>query len=526
MPKNPAAGVVKTPAVSSGQSSRLRVERLDLLVATAQELTAQARLFEARDMLLDVIERDPKNDGAYLSLAVVYENLGMTENSMATFHKACEVSPDNPLLVSASVFACDRSPETTLEDGYRVRQRFAELITKQTPPMLEHRNVPAPDRKLRVGFVSGDMRHHSAAKVFGVPLLKIDREQFDVAVYMTLAGEDWMTETLRAGVGHWRDASTWSNDRLFEQIRSDQIDILVDLSGHSAGNRLPVFARKPAPVQVTAWGYITGTGLPQVDYMLADAVTVRPDEERWFAERIYRLPNIVSFWATDPEIIGPVKPLPCLKNGHLTFGSLNRLGKLKIQTLEIWARILQALPDAKLIIKCHGLEHAEIRLMVQQRFEQFGTNLGQLQFRGASDGIEHQKTFNEIDVALDPWPDGGGVSTLEGLWMGVPAITLPYHQIASRLTTSFQKELGLDWFSASSADEYVERAVQLNSQRQELARVRRWLRDTMCISALCNTNLYVNAVGDALREMWRRYCAERNGMAGPDGRPQITLVGA
>lgn len=527
MPKQALkAGSTVLPAVSSGQTSRLQVERLDLLIATAQELGAQARLSEAEDILNDVIRRDPQSDMAHLQLAVVLENMGRTEESLAVFHRACEISPDNPLLVSASVFACDRSAETTLEDGYKLRRRFNELVTRKMPPVLEHRNVPAPDRRLRVGFVSGDLRHHSAAKVFGAPLMKIDRAQFDVACYMTVGVEDWLTETIKTGVDHWRDASTWGNERLFDQIRADDIDILIDLSGHSAGNRLPVFARRPAPVQITAWGYITGTGLDAMDYMFADRICVPEDEQQFYAEKMLYLPTIVNFWPTDPQILGPVQPLPCFKNGYFTFGSLNRLGKLKIQTIELWSRILNALPDSRLIIKCHGLEHPEIRLMVQRRFEQFGTNLAQLQFRGSSDAIEHQQTYNEVDLALDPWPDGGGVSTLEGLWMGVPAITLPYRQIASRLTTSFQKELGLDWLSASSADEYVERAVQANSQRQELARVRRWLRDTMSMSNLCNTKQYTTAVEDALRQAWVRWCNERNGMAQADPRSQITLVGA
>lgn len=517
----PFAATIPSP---SGQTSRIRVERLDLLVSTARELAAQARLTEARELLTDVISRSPDDEQAHLALAVVYESLGLIEDAMASFERACEIAPENPLLVSASVFGCDRLPGATLEDGYRIRRRFNDLITRGLPPAPEHTNTPAPDRPLRIGYVSGDLRHHSASKVFGSVLLKHDPTQFDVCCYMTLAGTDWLTDTLRDGVPHWRDASAWSNERLYEQIRADEIDILVDLSGHSAGNRLPVFARKPAPIQVTAWGYITGTGLDAMDYLFADEDTIYPDEERWYAEDVIRLPRIVPFWPIDPQIIGPVAPLPALKNGHLTFGVLQRLGKLKLGTIELWARILKRLPESRLIVKAHGLEHPEVRGMLGDRFASFGANLGQIQFRGSSDSLEHQKTYNEIDVALDPWPDGGGVSTLEALWMGVPSVTLPYRQIASRLTTSFQKELGLPWLSASSPDEYVERAVALDGQRAELARVRRWLRDTMCVSALCNSKLYLSAVEDAYRAMWRRWCAERNGAA--ETRSQLTLVGA
>ena len=508
----PAGGIAPpAPTSPSGQTGRLRLERSGLLISTAQQLALQARLTDAHDLLQSVIASEPECADAHLHLAATYEAMGRTEDAMASFEQAKAIAPDDPRLVSASVFGIDRTPEATLEDGYRIRRRFNDLIKRQCPPSLPHTNLPAPDRKIRIGYVSGDLRHHSASKVFGVVLMKHDQSQFDVAAYATLSSTDWLTDTLKSAVPHWRDASAWSNERLYEQIRADEIDILVDLSGHSAGNRLPVFARKPAPVQVTAWGYITGTGLDAMDYMFADEDTVRLDEHQWYSEEIVYLPRIVSYWATDPSVVGQVGPLPCLQNGHLTYGVLNRVGKLKIQTIELWSRILARVPDAKLIVKAPGLEHPEVRQMVQERFAQFGTNLSQLQFRGSSDSLEHQQTYNEIDVGLDPWPDGGGVSTLEALWMGVPSVTLPYHQIASRLTTSFQKELGLPWLSASSADEYVERAVMLNEQRQELAHVRRYLRDLMCSSALCDSLLYVRAVEDAYRWMWKRWCATRAG---------------
>lgn len=532
MPRIVKAGGEQSPAAPppSGQTSRLRFERLDILNKTADNLCAQNRFSEALDILGDVIARDPENATAYMHLAATYESIGQIEESMTAFRQAAEIAPDNPMIISASVFATDRAPEATLEDGYTARRRFNDLITRNMPPPLEHTNIPAPDRPLRVGYVSGDLRSHSASKVFGVVLMKHDRAQFETCCYMTLPTQDWMTDQIKASVSQWRDVSDWDNERLYQQIRADQIDILVDLSGHSAGNRLAVFARKPAPVQVTAWGYATGSGLDAMDYFFADAETIHPDEEQWFSETIVRLPNIVSFWPVDPSLVGPVGPLPALKNGHLTFGVLNRLGKMKIGTIEIWARILKAIPDAKLIVKAHGMEHPEIRLMVQRRFEQFGTNLGQLQFRGATDVIAQHKTYNEIDVSLDPWPDGGGVSTLEALWMGVPSITMPYRQIASRLTTSFQKELGLPWLSVSSPDEYVERAVQLNSQRQELARVRSYLREVMCVSAMCDSMRYVHATEDAYRALWKRWCDARNGLtqlaATPLQQRQITLVGA
>lgn len=513
------AFVQSAPILSSGQSSRLQVERLDLLCRVAQQMIGSARLVEAETILNDVLLRDPTCMQAYMLLASALEGMGRIEESMAAFKTAAAIDPDDITLVSGSVFSVDRDPASTLEDGYKIRRRFNELVKKKMPPILPHLNNRDPHRQLRIGYVSGDMRNHSAAKVFGPVLMKHDKEMFDVCAYATSPGEDWLTETMKAAVPHWRDVSEWPIERLYQQIRADEIDILVDLSGHTAGNRLQVFARKPAPVQVTAWGYITGTGLDAMDYMFADEDTVLPGEEKWYVEEVVRLPRIVPFWPTDPSVVGPVGPLPCIKNGYMTFGVINRVGKLKIGAIELWARILTALPTSKLIIKAPGMESLQIRNMVQQRFEQFGVDLGQLQFRGGSDSIEHQRTYNEIDVGLDPWPDGGGVSTLEALWMGVPHVTLPYRQIASRLTTSFQKELGLPWLSVSSADEYVERAVALNSQRDELAKVRGLLRDMMCSSFLCDTMSYVRVVEDQYRLMWHRYCAEQSVAA---GRPPLS----
>ncbi len=516
-----------TPPVSSGQSSRLRVERFDLLCKTAQEMIGSARLPEAQAVLADVLERSPDFTLAHMLRATCYEAMGLIEESVAAFRTACALEPDNIGLVSSSVFAVDRDPDSTLEDGYKIRRKFNELAQRRLPPYVAPTNTPDPNRVLRVGYVSGDMRNHSAAKVFGPVLLKHNPAEVDVCAYANNPGGDWLTDTLKAGIPHWRDISDWSNERFYDQVRADAIDILVDLSGHTAGNRLMVFARKPAPIQVTAWGYITGTGLDAMDYMFADEDTVYPSEEQWYAEKIVRLPRIVPFWPTDPSVIGPVGPLPCLKNGYFTFGVLNRIGKLKIGTIELWARILEQVPTAKLIIKSPGMENPQVRTMVQERFERFGTNLSQLQFRGGSDSIEHQHVYREIDAGLDPWPDGGGVSTLEALWCGVPSVTFPYRQIASRLTTSFQKELGLPWLSVSSPDEYVERAVALTQQRQELSTVRGLLRDLMCASALCDTMLMVRHVEHQYRTMWQQWCSERT--AASDGPrlfiPRHSLVG-
>ena len=495
------------PVSPSGQAARLGFERVDLLLKTAENLLAEARLVDADTLYRDILARDPDDLRAILGLASARERIGDSDESIRLLDRLEKLAPDNPAVLCNLIFSHDRRVESTLEDSYRLRRRFNDLIKK---PIRQHTNNRAPERKLRVGYVSGDFRHHSAVTVFGAMVLKHDRSQIETYCYSSAAQGDAITDRLRAGVDAWRDISIWSDDRLEQAIRDDQIDILVDLSGHSNGNRLGVFARKPAPVQVTGWGYITGTGLDAIDYIFADEDTIRPDGEQWYAEEVVRLPRIVSYWPADGEQVGPVLQSPHLTNGFLTYGVMNRLGKLRPEVIALWARILQAVPDARLIVKAAGLDDEASRLWLQNVFHDHGADLSRLQFRGVTSHAAHLKTFNEIDVNLDPWPDGGGVTTLDATWMGVPSVTFPYRQIASRLTASFNNELGLPFLNATSPDEYVERAVALNSQRRELAMVRERLRDVLKASIICDHESYARHVEDRYRWMWRRYCERMN----------------
>jgi protein O-GlcNAc transferase len=481
---------------------RLGFRRPCLLLAAAVQLINQNRLFDAQAMLDRVLETEPHNPLAWSCMGSLLERLGNIDGSLAAFERAVAAAPTDPRVLSNHLFALDRHPSVTLEQAYSARRRYNDLVAVPARP---HSNDRDPERVLRVGYVSGDVRQHSAAFAFGPVLLKHDRSNVETYVYSVTPESDWLTEAIRSSVPHWRECLSDSDDELEAKIRADQIDILVDLSGHSAGNRLAVFARKPAPVQVTAWGYITGTGLDAMDYLFADEDTVSPDEERFYAEMVVRLPRLLTYWPTDPADVGEVGPLPCETNGYLTFGVFQRLGKLHPDCLTLWARVLAAVPDSVLLVKASGLEYAAIREHFRERLAAAGVPDHRVELQGSSPHDEHMRAYSQIDVALDPWPDGGGISTLEAAWMGVPTITAPWHQIPSRVTTSVNRELGLDDFIARTPTEYVELAVAANAQRAELAAIRGWLRDLMTASTFGSHALYTRQVERAYRQMFQQW---------------------
>ena len=500
MPSTPGAGGGHPPT-----GDHLGCRRAELLLRAANVHANDHRLADAEALVRSALAAEPENPAALANLASLRERRGDHALAERLFSEARARAPRSTRLLSNYIFALDRRPDVTLEEAYAARHRYNEIVAGAWAP---HPNDPDSERPLRIGYVSADFKHHSAAYAFGPVLLKHDPARFDVYAYSGVVEPDDLTDIFKAGIPNWRSVAFADDDEVERAIRSDRIDVLVDLSGHSAGNRLAVFARKPAPVQVTAWGYITGTGLDAMDYLLADADTIFPDEERWYAERVVRLERIICYWPKDVDEVGPVQPSPCVANGHLTFGVFQRLGKITPDCTRLWAGVLDAVPDARLIVKSPGLDEVEVRAGLERTFREAGADPARLELRGKSPHTEHLRAYADVDVCLDPWPDGGGISTCEAAWMGVPTLAAPWRQIPSRVTTSINRELGLDQLIVAGPSEYVERAAWLDTQHREIASLRSRLRELMTVSALCDHERYTRAVERAYRDLWRRWCAE------------------
>jgi predicted O-linked N-acetylglucosamine transferase (SPINDLY family) len=425
--------------------------------------------------------------------------------SIAAFDKALAIRPDYVEAISNKAFALDFA-DVGFEEQQAARKHWWRAVGEKIaaaarPP---HDNDRDPVRRLRLGYVSGDFWDHSAALCFGPVLRNHDRAQFEVFCYACSAKSDDKTAEFKRLADRWCDATALSDDALAERIRADGIDILVDLSGHSGGNRLGVFARKPAPIQVTAWGHATGTGLATIDYLFSDPVAIPPDVREVFAETIYDLPCLTSIDPL-PAGLAPAEP-PVLANGYITFGAFNRAYKMSDEAVQLWGRILQAVPGSRILLKHTGFDDPAMRARLAQKFLAQGVATDRIEFMGGSSRKDHLLAFSKVDMGLDTFPQNGGVSTWESLQMGVPVVTRLGNSMPSRLGAAIVSSIGLTDWVAADAEGYLAIAVKFAAEPDRLRLLRHELPARIMASEAGNSALYTHAVERAYRTMWERYC--------------------
>jgi predicted O-linked N-acetylglucosamine transferase (SPINDLY family) len=433
---------------------------------------------------------------------------GEVGEAVRCFREAVRLRPNDSALNTSLIFSLNFDPSISERDKQFERsqwdKRHAQKFKARWRP---HDNEPTPGRRLRIGYLSSYFRHDNAAYGLGNAILHRDAERFEIFCYSDTAGEDDVTDRLREQAHHWRRTRELSDDQLAELIRSDRIDILIDCVGHMIGNRLLVLARKPAPIQVTAWGEPTGTGLEAVDYLLASRVLVPEADRHLFAERVIDLPNFTGFWTPDP--LPDVVPLPALANGHITFGSFNRLAKTSEGTIRAWATILHRVPGARLVLKHPQLADPPQRMRILSAFEAHGISPGSLTFIGGTDRPTHFACYNIIDIGLDPFPHGGGMTTLDALWMGVPVVTWAGSSVSSRWAATSLVPLGLTDFVADRPESYIELAVAKAADLESLSKLRASLRTRVAVSEFGDGPRYCRTVEAAYLGMWQRWCDQQ-----------------
>jgi predicted O-linked N-acetylglucosamine transferase (SPINDLY family) len=435
--------------------------------------------------------------------------LGRHSEAIASCDEALALDPDHALAHSNKIFFLDYLPEIGFPEHQQERRAYYLAHAQRFEPQ----EIPAPSdrtlsRRLVLGYVSADFKHHSAASSFLPVLQRHSKTEFQINCYSGVQVEDDWTQRFRACAEVWRPTAGLSDEALAARIRADGVDILIDLSGHSKGNRLLVFARKPAPIQVTAWGHGGGTGLPAIDYQFTDPVSIPASVRPLFAEEVYDLPCCITFEA--PDFSPPVLDLPARSKGFVTFGSLNRFAKVTPAVENLWARILEAVPGSHLMLKDAVFDLPEKRQEVLAAFRRRGIPPERIDLRGFTSHRTHLATYGEVDISLDPFPQNGGITTWESLWMGTPVVAMLGNKFVSRISGAILHALELGAWVAQEEDEYLEVAIHQALDLDALARFRPGIRDRIRSSPAGDPVQYTRRVEMAYRAMWGRWLAGRS----------------
>jgi protein O-GlcNAc transferase len=363
-------------------------------------------------------------------------------------------------------------------------------------------------RRIHLGFVSPDLKRHPVG-FFLLPVLRhLDRNQFRISVYSDAGKGDLFTLELRRHADHWFDVTGKDDDVLRDRILEDRVDILFDLAGHSAANRMGMFARRAAPVQMSWMGYVGTTGLDTMDYLVTDRFQTQPGTEEFYSERWLTLPDdYICFLAapTSP----PVVPSPVLANGFITFGSFNNPAKLTDETLDLWSRVLVAVPESRLLLAYRGFDDPGIQDDVRSRLSAAGVAPERVEFKTFTYHEEFLGGYGLMDIALDTMPYSGGLTTCEALWMGVPVISLAAQShFAGRHSLTHLSNAGFPDWVGESAEEFVAIGADLASDIQRLAQIRETLRQRVSVSPLCDQERYARGVEEKLTAAWTHYCDE------------------
>ena len=457
---------------------------------------------EARHAVQRALDVDPSHADALNTLAQVRLEEGDARAALDLRRRVLKLNPEHraagaSLLMDANYVGGEPAPKT-----FAAAKSFAIRLRPDGPPFDFAGHDRDPERRLRIGYVSADFRQHSCAS-FILPLFGAhDRAAVEIVAYSDNPLDDDVTAAMRPHATAWRDIAGLGDSAVAELIRSDRVDILIDLSGYTAGHRLPVFALKPAPIQATWLGYPNTTGLDTIDYRLTDARADPPGAEEFYSETLWRLPECFLAYG------GPAAALGERGGGRpLTFGSFNHLPKVTPEVIAAWSRILAATPGSRLMMKAKRLGEGSVRARYARLFADNGIAAERLEMIGwQTKPSDHLALYGEIDIALDPFPYNGTTTTCEALWMGVPVITLAGDRHAGRVGASLLGAIGLDRLVAKSEAAYIDRALSLAQDRDEVTALHQRLRMQMAGSPLCDAAGFARRMEAAFREMWRRWC--------------------
>lgn len=475
-------------------------EALNNLATAYQEMREYDK---AIDTYRRAITARPDHPEANGNLANSLSQIGEIDAALATYRRSVELTP-NARTASGMMLFVHLHPDFGPEDILREHRRWADTYARPlAPARIEHANDRDPNRRIRIGYVSPDFTNHPVGRFMLPVLANHDRAAFEVFCYSDTRATDGTTDQLRAHADVWRDTANLTDRQLAERVREDRIDVLVDLLMHAKGCRLLAFARKPAPVQISYLSYCSTTGLPAMDYRISDPYLDPPGtDESVYTEKTLRLPS--TYWCFNPfPEIPDVGPLPATANGYVTLGCMNNFWKVTPPTRSLWFEVLRRLPDARLLLHAHEGSH---RQRFRERMADAGLEPGRVEFVGFHPLAGYYAQHARIDLALDPFPYGGGTTTCESLWSGAPVVSLAGRTAVSRAGLSILSNVGLPELVARTTDQYLDIATALARDLPRLAELRAGLRGRMCASPLMDGPRFARDIESLYRRAWRAWC--------------------
>ena len=481
---------------------------VDAINNLGNNYTHRGKYDDAIPLFREALKSHPHSPKILFDLGHALYNAGHQDESLSYFRRAIALDPTAgayDILLMGMIYAASVTPQDLADTARDYGTRFADPVLRQRPLIRDlDRN-----RKLRIGYVSPDFRAH-AVNYFFEPLLTLhDKNNFETFAYSHELGHDHVTGRLKQKFDHWRNIEKLDDDQAADLIEADNIDILIDLAGHTGANRLLVFARKPAPVQVTWLGYPATTGLKAIDYRITDHYAEPVGlTEHLNVETLWRLPEFFCCYQAHENSPAVIDHPPFEDNGYITFGCFNNFFKVTNPVLESWVKVLREVEDSRLLLEINKANNPQYLSRITERLKYFGIPLDRTTIEPRKP--ENQFVlYNKIDLALDPFPCVGGTTSMDAMWMGTPFVTLAGDHFTSRMGVSILTNAGLPELVAQNTEDYTNMIIDLAKDRERLKKIRHNLRARVMASPLMDQKLFVTNMEDTYRQMWEKYCAQK-----------------
>jgi len=468
---------------------------------------AARRFDEGIEALRKAVALDANSADAWNNLGQMLVRTGEVREAVEANSRALALQPNRPGLRGRLLFARNYLGETDPVGLAQEARALGAELEQRVHPRTSHPNDPDPNRRIRLGLVSGDLKKHPVGRFLTAWLKELDGDRIEAIAYSTNSDSDEVTDEIRAATSQWFDVWQLGHEALDAKIFGDGIDVLLDLSGWSGDVRLEMFARKPAPVAFTWLGYFATTGMTAIDYVLANKWVIPETEENQWTEKPWRMPDTYLCFAV-PNESPAVSPLPALSTGRITFGSFNNFNKINDGTMAAWSKLLAAVPNSRLILRSSGHYPPGVEARLGKRLNEMGIGPDQVRVDPKITNYPaHLASYAEIDIALDPFPYNGGTTTVEALYMGVPVLVRAGDRYVAHMGESILHNTGLTDWLAPNESAYAALGVAKASDLEALAALRASLRDRMVSSPLFDAPRFARNFEAAVRGMWQVWCA-------------------